>query len=178
MLALVCAAAHGLTLRTATSLPAPYTPARVANFLATPARWPEIVLSSHSVEASGAIESPLGVGDSVDEIFGAPPLLPLAVRWTCTTFDVGDDGGTLAFESPAGLAVGGLGVAEACSMRFTLERGAGGGCDLELAMGFAPVSPIARLAAPVLVADNALALKVLLPRALRRASVGDPAGGG
>ena len=43
----------------------------------------------------------MDVGDTVDEIFGAPPVLPLQVSWTCTLSDV--DAGLLRFSSPDGL---------------------------------------------------------------------------
>ena len=105
----VCATA--LTLKTTSaSLRAPA--AVVHDFLATPANWPSIVLSSWSVE--GDVSSPAEVGSSVDEIFGAPPVLPLRVSWSCASTD--RDRGALKFVSEDGLP----GVASNCVMEFAV----------------------------------------------------------
>eukprot|EP00966_Prymnesium_polylepis_P161956 3742965-Prymnesium_polylepis.1 len=50
-------------------------------------------------------------------------------------------------------------------MAFAID-GTDSGCDVTLKMSYQPVSPLATVAAPVLAADNALALRVLLRRAL------------
>ena len=95
---LVVAALGLLTLESRTSLPA--RPATVHAFLSTPSNWPRIVASSHSIAGYEAGEK-MGVGDTVAEIFGAPPLLPLQVSWECTRSDV--EKGVLRFNSPDGL---------------------------------------------------------------------------
>ena len=105
-----------IALSTRAALPLGVTPAELHDFLATPANWPRIVLSSQSVEGDGVgVDTPLAVGSAVDEVFGAPPLLPLRVRWTCVASDRA--AGRLEFASPAGLA----GVATDCKMSFTIQ---------------------------------------------------------
>ena len=147
-------ASDTVTLSTRASLPSGVTPEALHDFLATPSNWPRIVLSSQRVEGDG-IERPLGVGSTVDEIFGLPPLIPLSVRWTCVASDRA--GGRLEFASPGGLD----GVASECKMAFDISAS-----GVLLEMSYLPRSPLARLATPVLALDNALALKLLLPRAL------------
>jgi hypothetical protein len=141
---------------------------RVAfDFVAMPTNWPKIVLSSFAVEGSGCNE-PLPVGGQVDEIFGLPPLIPLRVQWTCVEAFApqhGSDDGRLTFSSPSGLE----GIACDCFMRFSFASDEGSGTNLELQMEYAPTSPLATFAAPILILDNALALKVLLPREISRA---------
>ena len=160
--ALVFSPAAAIRLVTTTSLTS-ITPERATSFLATPANWPAVVLSSQSVEGvDGAdVRAPLRPGDAVDEIFGAPPLLPLRVRWICTAAEPG----RLQFASAEGLA----GVASDCAMDFTVTAD-GQGSTVELTMSYKPRSPIAMLAAPVLALDNAVALKLLLARAMGTAS--------
>ena len=153
------APAAALRLVTTTTVAAP--PARVTAFLATPANWPSVVLSSQSVEGvdGSDMSAPLKVGDSVDEIFGAPPVLPLRVRWTCTRAD--SEEGRLTFSSPAGLS----GVASQCAMDFTVAADGEGRSSVELAMEYEPLSPIATLATPLLAADNTIA-RLMLGRAM------------
>ena len=151
-------AALGLTLETRATLPA--APSTVHRFISTPPNWPKFVVSSSSVE--GCAPGPLTAGATVDEIFGLPPVLPLRVTWTCD--QASEEQGTLRVVSPSGLA----GVARECVMDFTITDSVGdkAGCDITLIMSYEPVSPIALFALPVLAADNALALKVMLRRAL------------
>ena len=160
---LCCWLAPATGLRLVTTATVPASAARVISFLATPTNWPSVVLSSHSVEGvdGAAIGAPLKVGDAVDEIFGAPPLLPLRVRWTCTRADAEE--GRLTFASPTGLS----GVASQCAMDFTVAADGEGQSSVELAMEYEPLNPIARLATPLLAMDNFLALKVLLGRAMK-----------
>lgn len=149
-------------------------------FLATPTNWPTIVLSSVGVEEAEAVakrrpnpvDRPLKKGERVTEIFGLPPLLPLAVTWTCaenalTRPGRGRTGGaSLEFFSAEGLG----GVAENCRMRFDIAGADGGeGTQVDMTVEVDPVNPIANLAPLVLQLDNDLALKVLLPRALKNA---------
>jgi len=95
----------------------------------------------------------------VSEVFGLPPLFPLRVQWTCV--EACQESGSLAFSSPAGVA----GIATDCQMVFVIAPTAdGGGSQLELTMSYEPSSPLASLALPVLSLDNAIALKLLLPR--------------
>jgi hypothetical protein len=157
-LCVVIPPANALRLVTTTTLP-DVAPAVAAAFLATPANWPNVVLSSQSVRgvADTDVTAPMQVGQSVDEIFGLPPILPLAVRWTCTAVEPG----RLTFASPTGLD----GVAKNCGMDFTITAD-GAGSSVELVMSYDATSPLATIAAPVLAADNALALRVLLSRAI------------
>jgi len=147
----------GLTLSSRVTLPT--TQCDVHDFLATPTNWPKIVLSSWSVEGE-ALNAPVDCGVNIEEVFGAPPVLPLRVKWTCTETD--RDSGRLIFDSTEGLD----GVARDCRMAFSLADSADGGTDVVLQMSFEPTSPLAIAAVPLLALDNAIALKVLLPRAI------------
>eukprot|EP00584_Thalassiosira_punctigera_P004315 CAMPEP_0172534820 /NCGR_PEP_ID=MMETSP1067-20121228/7059_1 /TAXON_ID=265564 ORGANISM="Thalassiosira punctigera, Strain Tpunct2005C2" /NCGR_SAMPLE_ID=MMETSP1067 /ASSEMBLY_ACC=CAM_ASM_000444 /LENGTH=336 /DNA_ID=CAMNT_0013319665 /DNA_START=91 /DNA_END=1101 /DNA_ORIENTATION=+ len=180
-----------ISLRT-TAVLEDQTPAAVQKFLASPGNWPKIVTSSVGVESDGAdVEQPLPVGQTVDEIFGLPPVLPLAVRWTCTKSVLASSGSTdgkkrtpgfwgipanrpplssggrLEFSSADGLE----NVARNCRMNFDVQRQGGNNGEqntkLVLDMSYEPVSPLAVLAVPVLTVDNAIAIKFLLPAALR-----------
>ena len=148
--------ATALTLTTRSRIPNAQ-PQQLQQFLATPANWPRIVLSSVGVEGA-APASPLRPGSEIDELFGLPPVLPLRVKWRCEAAD--ERGGTLDVRSADGLA----GVATDCRMDFSIEAD-GDASVVDLAMSYEPASPLAVLAAPVLVVDNWLALNVLLPRA-------------
>ena len=158
-------------------------------FLGSPANWPKIVASSHSVVPSSSsskyqdLEKPIKVSESLDEIFGLPPILPLSVSWKCVKSEPPSKTkpGYLDFYSEDGLD----GVATNCRMQFVIDNvdddfyevQAGGKvslssndtaqrCNVKLNMSYEPVSPIAILAIPALVIDNAVALRVLLPSVL------------
>ena len=146
--------ATALTLTTRSRIPNAQ-PQQLQQFLATPANWPRIVLSSVGVEGA-APASPLRPGSEIDELFGLPPVLPLRVKWRCE--DASSN--TLDVRSADGLA----GVATDCRMDFAIEAD-GDASVVDLAMSYEPSSPLAVLAAPILVVDNWLALNVLLPRA-------------
>ena len=153
--------APGVTLTTSTTVPGVDRLA-VHRFVATPDNWPSIVLSSQSV-AGDATSRPIQPGESVDEIFGAPPILPLRVTWTCVATD--EAGGTLDLVSDAGLG----GVARDCRMKFAVAD-ASDGVRIELQMSYTPTSILATLAQPILRLDNEIALRVLLRRALLNTS--------
>ena len=159
-------ASAAVRLVTTTSLPG-VTPDRVVNYLATPNNWPSLVLSSWSVRGD-SVDQPFTVGQTVDEIFGLPPILPLEVRWTCTA--ASDT--ALVFSSPNGLK----GIAENCKMEFEVTADSGG-CEVELAMSYDPVSPLATLAQPLLIADNTIAVQLNLPGKLRPLGSTDPIAG-
>ena len=146
--------ATALTLTTRSRIPNAQ-PQQLQQFLATPANWPRIVLSSVGVEGA-ATAAPLRPGSEVDELFGLPPILPLRVKWRCESAGAN----TLDVRSADGLA----GVATDCRMDFAIEAD-GDASVVDLAMSYEPASPLAVLAAPVLMVDNWLALNVLLPRA-------------
>lgn len=135
---------------------------KLQNFLATPTNWPVIVASSVGVEpaASNKVDKPLIVGDQVKEIFGLPPLIPLSVVWTCRQ----NDEDRLEFVAPEGLA----NVATDCRMSFQFSPETDTSTTVSLSMEFQPVSPLAIAAIPILSLDNALAIKILLPNALKR----------
>lgn len=166
-LMLPATAGAAVKLTTTTTLPG-VTPERALSYLATPRRWPEVVLSSWSVEGDG-VDEPFQAGQSVKEIFGLPPVLPLEVEWTCT----GADERSLFFSSPDGLA----GVAKDCRMDFVATEDGDGGTSVTLAMSYEPLSPLATLAQPVLALDNAIALKVTLPAKLSPLGSTDPIAG-
>ncbi|KAJ1452995.1 hypothetical protein M885DRAFT_466834 [Pelagophyceae sp. CCMP2097] len=151
------ASASAITLRTKGRVQN-VSPRQLHAYLATPDNWPKIVASSVGVE--GSTDKPLGKGGIVTEVFGLPPVLPLKVTWTCANTDATN--GLLDVRSADGLP----GVARDCRMLFNVESDGGGGSNVILEMSYAPASPFATLAAPVLVADNWIALNVLLQQAL------------
>ena len=157
---LLLAATPALRLTTTASLPS-VSSQRVKDFLATPSNWPTIVASSKAVAGvdGSDVSRPLEEGESVDETFGLLPILPLRVRWQRTA---ASDPNALAFRSPQGVP----GLATDCAMDFTFADEGDSGCRLELVVSYEPASPVATGVAPLLAADNELALKVLLPRAL------------
>ena len=152
------------------------SPEDLHRFLGSPSNWPKIVASSHSVKYRGYDGKnpgdPLGVGGRVEEIFGLPPLLPLSVAWECVESIApqkvgGAGGGRLEFYSRDGVP----GIASSCRMAFDIQRAdhpgePRGGSRVSLRMEYEPLSPLALLAVPILMADNALALKLLLPSVL------------
>lgn len=152
----LCVDARRVVLRTSGFVPR--TSGRnLQAFLATPSNWPRIVLSSQSVEGL-ATGSAMEAGDSVDEIFGAPPILPLSVNWKCFR----NEYPKLEMVSSTGLA----GVARDCKMVFNVTEQGKEGARVELEMSYAPVNVLATLAIPILVLDNAFAIKCLLPEAI------------
>lgn len=167
-LSLSLSRSHAITLTTRSTIRGVAT-RELQDFLATPTHWPLIVASSHSVESTTAknamtamnpVDKPLVVGEQVREIFGLPPILPLSVDWTCRR---NDDNG-LDFDAPEGLAS----VAINCSMRFQFRSQGSDNTQVTLTISFDPVSPVANAAIPILILDNELALKVLLPLQLSR----------
>lgn len=152
------------------------TPSELHDFLATPTNWPRIVLSSSSVKQSKSksnrIDIPLKVGDEVEEIFGLPPLLPLGVVWKCVEssppnrFSKNNEG-RLEFYSSDGVP----NLARDCRMKFLIQEVDSNkkSCLVRLDMEFDPFSPLLLVGAtPVLKMDNDFALKILLPRAIKR----------
>ena len=84
------------------------------SFIATPTNWPKIVASSHSVKpVTNPVDRPLKLGESVEEVFGLPPILPLSVVWECVRMD----GGHLEFSSKDGVP----GLANDCKMIFQIR---------------------------------------------------------
>ena len=172
---------HGfspITLRTSSGLLSNVKGKDILDFLATPSNWPKIVLSSSDVRglASLNVDQPLRPGNRVAEIFGLPPVLPLSVEWVCRSntypvLDVMSSGGV-------------TGIASNCRMLFTVrevlatsttattttQSSEAAGVLVELEMSYTPLSLLAVLAVPALVIDNTLALKGLLPRAIKAQS--------
>ena len=119
------------------------------------------------------LSSPLPQGQSVDEIFGLPPLFPLSVTWKCVKSipPITNNGkaGRLEFYSVDGVP----GIASRCKMNFDIKSSSiddsSGveGSNVSFEMEYEPLSPLAVLATPILTLDNALALKVLLPSVLQ-----------
>ena len=163
---------HGfspITLRTSSGTINNGNGKEVLDFLATPSNWPKIVLSSSDVEriAPTDVNQPLRPGNRVAEIFGLPPLLPLSVEWVCrsNTYPV------LDVVSSNGVT----GIASDCRMLFivrdvvakaTSQSDDVSAVVVDLEMSFTPSSLLAVMVVPLLVLDNTLALKGLLPRAI------------
>ena len=75
----------------------------VHDYLATADNWPSIVLSSFAVNGKNT-NQPMKKGDVIEEVFGLPPLLPLAVEWK--TIDINKKKGVIEVVSPSGIASG------------------------------------------------------------------------
>jgi hypothetical protein len=162
-----------ISLSTKSKLPQT-PPNELFQFLASPANWPKIVASSSSVESPPNsnkknvvdLTQPLPQGQSVNEIFGLPPLFPLSVTWQCVKSipPTNTRSGRLEFYSIDGVP----GIATRCKMNFDIDTSTTNerGSNLLLEMEYEPQSPLAVLATPILTVDNALALKVLLPSVL------------
>ena len=146
------------TLSAKGCVPAGMSASEVHSFLATPSNWPQFVASSHSVR--GAVDQPLSVGDSVDEIFGLPPVLPLTVSWTCLQADA--KAGILDLRSKDGLS----NIASDFRMYFSISEQDSGAVDVDFTMSYVPRSPLAMLATPAVFLDNTLAVQFLLPMVL------------
>eukprot|EP00547_Thalassionema_nitzschioides_P018623 CAMPEP_0194254368 /NCGR_PEP_ID=MMETSP0158-20130606/31989_1 /TAXON_ID=33649 /ORGANISM="Thalassionema nitzschioides, Strain L26-B" /LENGTH=316 /DNA_ID=CAMNT_0038992369 /DNA_START=1 /DNA_END=947 /DNA_ORIENTATION=+ len=164
-----------ITLSTTSTIPGEVaTPSELYRFFASPANWPKIVASSHSVVSptGGDLEKPLKTKERVDEIFGLPPILPLSVTWRLEKSipPTRTKPGFLEFYSKNGLRS----IASDCRMQFEIYEGnkeslsgsEKSESSVKLTMSYDPQSPLATLATPVLAVDNAIALKVLLPSVL------------
>ncbi len=143
------------------------------DFLATPTNWPDIVASSASVKclsfSANRIDAPLKVGDYVEEVFGLPPLLPLSVVWQCTKADPSK--GNLEFSSEDDVGLGVPLLVKRCKMIFSISECVDSkdvSCNVDFTMEFDPVNPIVFAGVPLLNIDNELALKVLLPTAIKK----------
>lgn len=156
--------ATGLQLITKSTIPR-ISPKQLHSFVATPTNWPRIVASSHSVKRvpsiGNDINRPLRVGERVEELFGLRPLFPLSVTWECVNSDPSK--GVIEFFSSSGVPM----IASECSMKFKISPTDKGGSNIELQMEFQPYNPIILLSVPFLNLDNDLALKVLLPNAIK-----------
>lgn len=131
----------------------------IQKFLATPSNWPRIVLSSWSVEGDNA-SKPLQQSQTVTEIFGLPPILPLGVTWKC----VESTKDCLDVQSTEGVP----GLASDARMLFDIQQQEESVVVVDLTMEYEPENVLGILAIPILAVDNALALKVLLPYQLQR----------
>ena len=144
-------AATALTLTTRSRIPNAQ-PQELQKFLATPANWPPASCCPQWASRAPRRRRRCGPEAEVDELFGLPPILPLRVKWRCEATSAN----TLDVRSEDGLN----GVATDCRMDFSIEAD-GDASVVDLAMSYEPASPLALLAAPVLVVDNWLALNVL-----------------
>lgn len=163
-------------LRTRSVLRGKYDARFVHAFLSTPENWPSIVASSvrcEGIKGMDQMTTDIGVilrkGGQVKEIFGLPPLIPLEVVWNCEECTLEDSVYRLNMHSRTGLK----NVAKDCRMLFEVRDVPkdGGSVEVGLEMSYEPISPIARLAVPILLADNALALKFLLPNVLQNLGI-------
>ena len=146
----------------------------------------------HKMNHNNDIDRPFQVGDHVDEIFGLPPLLPLRVTWECIVSEMELESasasasiGRLEFVSPEGVPP----LATNCRMKFQISSSsissssqssvksnvnvdanvdANVNVKVDLTMEYEALNPIVMFAAtPLLNVDNSLALKVLLPLAMK-----------
>jgi hypothetical protein len=155
-----------VTLKTTTSIRGS-SPDQVYDFLGIPANWPRIVLSSSDVKGVNLDVNKLAKASSkstIEEFFG-----PLSVTWNCVQATNGNrykSGAKLGFVSPEGVR----GLVSDCSMSFEMNEGKGGTTDVELTMEYEPQNVLGLLAIPILTVDNAIALKLALPNAIRQSA--------
>ena len=177
-----------ISVKTTATIQGSYTKAQVLHFLATPSNWPQVVLSSWSVEdGTLATNEPFQKrGDTVRERIGIPPILLPTIEWECASSN--------NIRSPKGIR----GLASNCRMLFeiaddcrygpdgdddenekrttlittTMSSNSNSSCttstNVRLTIEYAPENALAQLAVPVLALDNAIALNVLLPYALQQ----------
>jgi len=175
--------AHGfspITLRTSSGQFNNVKGKNLLDFLATPSNWPKIVLSSSDVKgiASLNVNQPLQPGNRVAEIFGLPPVLPLSVEWVCRSnaypvLDVVSSDGVPGIASDCRMLFmirevpkSSIASTSTTTSTTTLDTSDENGIIVDLEMSFTPLSLLAVLAVPILIVDNTLALKGLLPRAI------------
>ena len=106
--------------------------------VATPARWPELALFSSRVAVADmsmqrTAQSRLTAGTVVDELAGAPPLLPLQLSWVCKTADVQGSRGEVFLD------------AGTCQRSYKVAVDARGGCRVELTTMCMQPSPLYRV---------------------------------
>jgi hypothetical protein len=156
---------EGFSLTTTTTISS-ISQNEIFDFIATPTNWPSIVASSHSVKKplsqNNEIDQPLEVGDEVEEVFGLPPILPLSVKWKCVVKD--KTSGEIKFYSKEGVP----NFAKNCFMNFSFSSAGPEKTTVQLVMEYETLNPLVTAATPFLNADNNLALKVLLPLALKK----------
>ena len=125
------------------------------DLVATPTNWADTAVASHRV--SGQTLTRLQAGDQVEELAGAPPLLPLQFDWTCEVSD--PEAGILTLESTAGAGP----FAPGCR-RESRATPTDGGCAVELSFSYTPGEGAPWALIYLLVrADNALTTQLLLP---------------
>ena len=122
--------------------------------VATPTNWADLAVASNRV--SGQVTR-LQAGDRVEELAGAPPLLPIKFDWTCEVSD--PDAGILTLASTAG-----AGPFAAGCRREARATATDGGCAVELSFSYTPAEGAPSALVDLLVrADNALSTRLLLP---------------
>ena len=149
-----------ISLRTTTTVSSNRGKAGVLDFFATPDHWPKIVLSSWFVE--GVTDRALKRGDTVREIFGLPPILPLSVEWTCEVND--PNKGILDVRSADGVK----GLAQNCRMLFEIQDQDDDRTSVDLTIQYEPQNLLGTLAIPILSLDNWLALQLFFPNELQK----------
>lgn len=151
LLQLICINGFNIRLTTTAKNPLRHA-AALQDYLSRPVHWPKIVLSSDKVESNNSfnVENSMQPGQSVDELFG---MGLLRVNWICSQAQPG----RFVVKSLTGVT----GIANNCTMEFNIQDD-----NVDLTMGFTPVSLLAYLAIPALVIDNWLALNMLLPAAI------------
>lgn len=152
LLQLICIIGFNVRLTTTARDPLQNSVA-LQDYLSRPVHWPEIVLSSDKVESNTSfnVENSMQPGQSVDELFG---MGLLRVSWICSDVQPG----RFVVKFFAGVT----GIANNCTMEFDIQDD-----NVDLTMGFTPVSLLAYLSIPALVVNNWLALNMLLPSSYR-----------
>ena len=132
------------------------------DLIATPTNWAGLAVASHRVSCRG---TRLQAGDRVEELAGAPPLLPLQFDWACEVSDPA--AGILALQSTAG-----AGPFAAGCRREARTTATDGGCTVELSFSYTPGAGAPWALVNLLVrADNALTTRLLLPSAAAGSAV-------
>ena len=131
------------------------TSSEAFDLLATPSNWADMAAASHRVSGQ---TTRLRAGDRVEELAGAPPLLPLQFDWTCEVSDPG--AGILELKSTAGAGP----FAAGCRREARVLTATDGGCAVELSFSYTPGEGAPWALVGLLVrADNALTTRLLLP---------------
>ena len=135
------------------------SPADAFTLVSTPSNWASLAVGSHRVSGE-ALTEPLVAGVAVEELAGAPPLLPLEIVWVCRTADWTADAeaGILTLESE-----GVAGLLTDCK-RVAQVKATESGCAVELSLSYTSSgSALAVLIDPLVVMDNSVTTQLLLP---------------
>ena len=136
------------------------SPSEAFSLISTPSNWASLAVASHRVSGE-AVARPLSVGDTVEELAGAPPLLPLQLEWRCVSADTAQ--GYLALES--------VGALSGCR-REVRSSATDDGCLVELSISYpSSEAPLSGAVDALVSLDNAITTQLLLPNVAAESAV-------